>query len=131
MSRLIYIDTSTFIRSALRQDTTGAATRQQDIVRSEGAELISSQLLELEARRAQIRMRRNWAEVSQALGAVQLVEVEKADFTLAFNIDAPIKSLDALHLASCMKVGADALITADKNMRQVAVHLGIDVRWAG
>lgn len=46
-------------------------------------------------------------------------------------IEGHTKSFGAPHLACCMKVASDVLITADENMREVAERLGIPVRWAG
>lgn len=128
---MIYIDTSVFLRSVLDQDPAGAVARQRERVTQEGALLISSQLLRLEARRAQIRTGRTWAEVEQELEHLHLTDVDEQDFEVAFTIKRHMKTLDALHLASCIKVEADALLTADQNMREVAEYLGIDVRWAG
>lgn len=97
----------------------------------ETGQLISSRLLELETRRPQIRLGDVWGPYQNELLRVELVEVEPQDFNVAFDTDVHTKSLDALPLASCVKVGANTLITADKDMRDVAEHLGIEVLWAG
>lgn len=126
-----YIDSSAFLRGILDQDRSGHARAQRDAVMGQGGQLISSRLLELETRRTQIRLGDVWGPYQNELLRVELVEVEPQDFNVAFDIDVHTKSLDALHLASCVKVDADALITADKNMRDAAEHLGIEVLWAG
>ncbi|WP_120006746.1 type II toxin-antitoxin system VapC family toxin [Nesterenkonia muleiensis] len=128
---MIYIDTSAFLRSVLDQDLSGAVARQREWVKSDGRRLISSQLLTLEVRRVQVRTGRQWSEFQKELDYLEMAGFDEEDFQLAFDIDVHVKSLDALHLASCMKVGADVLITADKTMCGAAQHLGIEVRWAG
>lgn len=128
---MIYIDTSAFLRCVLGQDTSGALALQREWVKAQKEQLISSELLKLEARRVQVRIGGAWPEFQRELEYVELAEVESEDFRLAFSIEHHVKSLDALHLASCMKIGADALITSDKNMREVAEHLDIPVLWAG
>lgn len=128
---MAYIDSSAFLRGILDQDLSGQARSQRDAVQDQGGQLVSSRLLELETRRTQIRLGEVWGPYRHALLGVGIVELEPQDFSLAFDIDAHTKSLDALHLACCMKVEADVLLTADKTMREVAEHFGIDVRWAG
>ncbi|WP_150461376.1 type II toxin-antitoxin system VapC family toxin [Nesterenkonia ebinurensis] len=128
---MIYIDTSAFLRSVLNQDNSGALAQQRDWVLAEGRTVISSHLLRLEARRVQVRTGLDWDDFQQELETIEIVEVDSEDFRRAFEIPVHVKSLDALHLASCMKVGAEALFTADKNMRDVAQYLGIPVLWAG
>ena len=128
---IAYIDSSSFLRNVLKQDRFDAVQELTDYIHGRGGRLVSSELLKLETRRTQVRLQQEWIDFKTELDEIDLIVIANEDMRLAFDIDAHVECLDALHLASCLKIGADALITSDKNMREAAEHLGILVHWAG
>ena len=85
-------------------------------VRAGGVDLISSEVLEDEVRRAQIPERRLEAETLLAL-ALSVVEVDDVVVQRGRDLGAFGYSLfDALHLAAAESAGADALLSTDDRL---------------
>lgn len=57
------------------------------------------------------------AAVDSTMDALAIVEHEKSDFRSAGNFDsANLGSLDALHLATALRVQADVMLTRDRSL---------------
>jgi predicted nucleic acid-binding protein len=110
----------------------------------EGVDLISSELLYCEFRSALLGKERAgmisaeasaavWKNFEQDLAerSLQLVSLDGAVVREAAKVlaevhpAAPLRTLDALHLATLMGVEAGPLFTRDKRMRQAALQLGL------
>lgn len=92
-------------------------------------DLISSQLLETEMRRA---VHRNpdlaQSDVTALLEGIHLLDTSGVTFRAAgFLPGQHLRSLDALHLASAITAGADAIVTYDVRMTESAESLGLKV----
>lgn len=69
-------------------------------------------------------------------GLLSVVPSTDADFIEAFRLmdelaDLPLRTLDALHLATAVTQGATHLATADDVMRRAARQLNLDVAYFG
>lgn len=108
-----------------------------------GQQLCSSRLAMLEFQSALLRLEREKKLTEEirtgalsrfrmkwSLGYFHLVPLNHhvlaraSQIMLACHPVAPMKTLDALHLASFEESGAGALVTTDKQMRTAAQHLG-------
>ncbi len=98
-----------------------------DFVGAGGEQLLSSTLLELELTRT---LRREGLDPSRArsvLKRLDLVSIDDGILRVAAAIETPIKSLDAIHLATCSVLGSGVtLVTHDAKMAMAAASLGID-----
>lgn len=65
--------------------------------------------------------------VNQVLAAITLADVTRGDL-LAAGTHAPLRSLDAIHLAAALRLEADELITYDHELAEVARHIGVQVQ---
>jgi len=84
-------------------------------------------LLQLEVTRV---LRREGLDVSMArplLDRVNLVSIDDGVLRFAAAIEAHVKSLDAIHLATCAMLGANiSVVTHDVQMSAAAATLGLD-----
>lgn len=64
--------------------------------------------------------------ITTVLDAVTLIDVTRGD-VLAAGTHAPLRSNDALHLATALRIGADAIITYDAELARAAAPAGIRV----
>ncbi|MDR0848613.1 MAG: type II toxin-antitoxin system VapC family toxin [Propionibacteriaceae bacterium] len=132
---IVYIDTSAFLRGLLSNSSDHQACR--DLVHgTQGNELVSSEVLRLEARRVGIRLANKVhggvdprPGIEAMLTRVSLVRLSDAILSSAESIPETLKSLDALHLATALAIQSDvaALVTYDLAMARVAEAHGLRV----
>ena len=121
-----YLDTSAFIK-LVRSEPESRALRGE----LAGRELLSSALLIVEGRRAARRYGELAARRARAaLTAITLIALDDPILEAAADLDpADLRSLDALHLATVVSLGADLerLYCYDARLTQAAQSLGIEV----
>lgn len=121
-----YVDTSAAMKLLVEESESEALARAVD---DEGPDLVASLLVETELRRAVHRAPPlTQARVTELLGAISLYELPPSLFTEAGLLPgAGLRSLDALHLATAIRLGADRVVTYDRRMAEAAHELGIPV----
>lgn len=121
-----YIDASIALHALLPGGDV-RARRWLDAVTRSGDEVFSSTLLHLELTRV---LRREGLDVVMArpvLDRVNLVSIDDGVLRFAAAIEAHVKSLDAIHLATCALLGANiSVATHDLQMSAAAANLGLD-----
>lgn len=121
-----YVDTSLALHAAFpwgdpRVDTWLHA------IHARGDELFSSALFELELVRGLRRERLDLALAQAVLKRFNLAAIDDGVLRFAAAIEPRIRSLDAIHLATCALLGTGiTLATHDANMAEVAASLGLD-----
>jgi hypothetical protein len=123
---VFYLDTSAFLK-LLIDETESAAMRAWF---TDGRSFWSSQLLLTEAMRAAQRLGVDRGAVEQALDGVSLVMPNAATFHQAATVLPPeLRSLDALHLATAVELGADleAVVAYDARLIAGAHAAGLSV----
>jgi uncharacterized protein len=121
---VIYLDTSAFLDRHLGQNNFAAIDEVVVEADRTGTPRVSSRLLHLEARRAQIRDSLVWEPVVRELETVELLPLDEDVWRAAHDIRVHVRTLDALHLATCSLVGA-TLLASDARMVAAATELGI------
>ncbi len=66
------------------------------------------------------------AAVAAVLDAISLVDVTRGDL-LAAGAHTPLRSNDAIHLATALRLGADELLTYDSELARAATAVGLRV----
>ena len=125
--RVWYLDSSVALRVLLGHSE-GAIDWYEQAVDA-GQRVVSSHLIALEVARV---LRRESLDVKLGQGFVDeliLLRVDDALLGEAAAIKPHVKSLDAIHLASAQRIGAQAttVVTHDKNMARAAEELGFTV----
>ncbi|MGB4779174.1 type II toxin-antitoxin system VapC family toxin [Microbacterium sp.] len=126
-ARLWYLDSSVALRILLAHSE-GAVTWYDERAEA-GDAFVSSRLLHLETVRVLRRESVDTTLADDFVSELSLLSVDDRLIAEAAAIRPHVKSLDALHLASALRLGAGAvtIVTHDANMTRVADDLGFDV----
>ncbi len=130
MTEPLYLDASAFLRRVDADDTDAINAIDAVVTRyrESGGRVVSSRLLWLEARRVTVRERQVGNDISgvveRNLATVDRLPLTEDVWDRAHAIDTHVKTLDALHLATCALVGG-VLLSFDAQMRAAAVAMGI------
>lgn len=93
-----------------------------------GSDLVSSLLLETELRRAAVRENAPQAIVTRILEALDLVEPDRTVFAEAGIMPgASLRSLDAIHVVTALRVSAETFLTYDRRQAAAAEAAGLVV----
>ncbi len=121
---MIYLDTSALLDRIYAQNNHVAVNRTIARAVSDGTTIVSSRLIHLECRRAQIREKSPWGPIRGELDGIDLLPITDEVWSAAHDIDVHVRTLDALHLATCAIVDA-RLLTSDSHMASVARRIGV------
>jgi len=89
-------------------------------------QILASVLLETELRRTASRQRATQSEVSAVLSGIDLLAAPRGLFHEAGLLPVPgLRSLDAIHLATALRIEATVLVTYDRRLGDAAEALGI------
>lgn len=118
-----YFDTSAAMKLLVLEPESDALFEE---LAHPGRRLVASWLLHTELHCA---AGRNPAEitlgaVSEVLDLITLIDVTRGDL-LAAGTHAPLRSNDALHLATALRLGADEMITYDSELAEAARNAGV------
>jgi len=128
MSSSIYVDTSSLVRMAMSDHNGVYLQKVFDDYLRQGAVAVSSKILELESARTAIRLiseGRAGEKVLEFAKNIDYIPITETIWETALHIPQPVKTLDAIHLATCTIIPDCVLLTSDANMRKVAPALGI------
>jgi predicted nucleic acid-binding protein len=121
----IYLDSSVALHAILSGPDAPAARWLADAW-SSGAEVLSSRLLRLEVVRVLRREDLDLDVARPLLDRVSLISLDDEIVRIAEAIEPHEKSLDALHLATCLLLAPDVLVaTHDRGLRRAADELGL------
>lgn len=68
------------------------------------------------------------AEVARILRGYRLVAVDEGVIERAASLAGPaLRSLDAIHVASAVEIGAATIVTYDRRQAEAALALGLEV----
>ena len=130
MSRPLYVDSSVLLTIALSQPGWAVVSSSLDRAQDDGYRLASSRLLWLEAARVATRERLRDNNVDavlvENLNFVDQLPITGEVWDQAAGIEQHLKTLDAIHLATCELAGATlATVGLDSSMRKVAEARGV------
>lgn len=121
----MYLDTSAAAKLAIEEAESAALASYIDV---QGLELMSSRLLETEMRRLALRSGRDQKIVAGVLERMAFIELSPSLFREAGLLPgAQLRSLDALHLATAIRIEAEVLVAYDKHLLETASQLGLEV----
>lgn len=123
-----YLDTSAAVKMLIEEDESAVLAAWLDDAAADGLRIVSSVLLETELRRMAVREGLPQSTASALLDAVELTEPDRSLFHEAGVLPDPaLRSLDALHLATAIRLGVDEVVTYDLRMAEAARELGLRV----
>jgi len=123
----VYLDTSAAAKLLVEEAESEALARYLDDLDPEDGP-VSSALLESELRRVAVRFNLPQSAVSQVLARVALVEPQRSLFYEAGLLPGvSLRSLDALHLATALRIDAAMVVAYDVRLLDAARSLGLEV----
>lgn len=128
--RLTYVDASAFVKLVVGEPE---SEQLRAFLAQRRHRLTSSVLLEVEAvRAARTAGDEGVAAVTDELAAVDLVELTTPIRTRARLLDpTPLRTLDAIHLATAMEVGVRDMLVYDRRLGAAASVYGLNVLHPG
>ncbi|MEP6666194.1 MAG: type II toxin-antitoxin system VapC family toxin [Nocardioidaceae bacterium] len=121
----VYLDTSAAAKLLMDEAESDALAAFLDEIGDE-QDVVSSALLETELRRLAVRLGLDQSAVTDLLARVDLVDPPRSLFHEAGLLPGPyLRSLDAIHLATALRVDADTLVAYDARFLDAARSLGL------
>jgi predicted nucleic acid-binding protein len=123
---IAYLDTSAAIKLVI--DEPQSETLMAELAGRDDRRLVSSWLLHTEMHCAVGRHPRDvdLEAVGTVLDSVSLIDLTRGDL-LAAGTHAPLRSNDAIHLAVALRVGAEEIVTYDRELIERATAAGLPV----
>lgn len=120
-----YLDTSAAMKLVIEERESLALVAA---LTDPGRRLAASWLLHTELHCAAGRNPKSVAieAITTVLDAVALIDVTRGDL-LAAGTHAPLRSNDAVHLATALRISADEIVTYDDELARAALSAGIHV----
>lgn len=123
-----YIDASAAAKLLVQEPESETLASYLDGLQNPAEGPVSSALLETELRRVAVRLELSQAAVSEVLGRVTLIEPSRSLFYEAGLLPGDgLRSLDALHLATALRLDDAVLVAYDAQLLRSAVELGMEV----
>lgn len=124
----IYVDASAGAKLLVDEPESSAVAGWLDQRIAAGEVIISNLLLETELRRFAVREDLLQVAVTEILDRVDLVEPDRALYHEAGILPGhTLRSLDALHLATVLRLDVESLLTYDLRLTEAAEALGVRV----
>ena len=121
-----YLDASVALHAVLPGGDR-RARKWLDAARANGDEVFSSTLLHLEIARVLRRERLGMSLARPLIERINQVSIDDGVLRFAAAIEPHVKSLDAIHLATCSLLGAAVTVaTHDTGMTNAAAALGLE-----
>ena len=122
----LYLDSSAIVKLVVAEDESEAL----GALLSSASSRVSCTLARVEVVRAvRTKGARIVADARHVLEGIELIELDDELLDLAADLDGPLRSFDAIHVAAAMELGdqLDALVTYDARMTHAAEALGMVV----
>jgi predicted nucleic acid-binding protein len=124
----VYVETSAAAKLLVEESESVALSKYLDDLVADDVALVSGMLLETELRRLAARHELSQEAVSDLLDRFDLVELDRAIFTEAGLLPGThMRSLDALHIAVALRIGAEAMVAYDERQCESARAVGLRV----
>jgi predicted nucleic acid-binding protein len=125
---IVYLETSAAAK-LLKREPESATVREfvAQLIDDEHL-VVTGRILETELRRVAVRQGIDQAKATEVLDLLDVLEHDRAQFRQAGTVGGGhVRSLDALHLAAALRVGADAMITFDDRLERACELVGLPV----
>lgn len=123
---IVYVDTSAALKLLIEEAESAPLAEELMARVDRGDRLVSSMLLYTELHCAARRHARLPAEVvNSVIDSINLVDIARADLLYAAALAGGLRSADAIHLATAIRLQADALVAYDVELLAAAADAGL------
>jgi uncharacterized protein len=125
---IIYVDTSAAMKLLLEEKESAELADHLQQHAEDGDTLVASLLLHTELHCAANRRPEyiRHESVGEVLSAIALVDIESGDLITAPLLPGRLRSADAIHLATALRLNARAMVVYDGELRAAARTAGIE-----
>lgn len=125
---IVYVDISAAMKLLVEEKESAALADDLQRRSEEGDTLVASLLLHTELHCAANRRPEyiGHEAVSEVLAAIALVDIESGDLTTAPLLPGRLRSADAIHLATALRLNARAMVVYDTELRAACTTAGIE-----
>ncbi|MEV8149219.1 type II toxin-antitoxin system VapC family toxin [Arthrobacter sp. NPDC080073] len=124
---ITYVDTSAILKLVVDEPESAAAAEYLSTAASSGDRLVASMLLYPELHCAARRRGLGAEPVNTVLSGINLVDIARSDLMYAAALPGRLRSADAIHLATAIRLQADLMIAYDGELLAAAVDAGVTV----
>jgi uncharacterized protein len=126
---IIYVDASAAMKLLVEEAESAALAEVLESARQQTDTLVASLLLHTELHCAANRRMENvrHEDVAAVLSTIALVDLESADLMTAPLLPGRLRSADAIHLATALRVDARAMAVYDAGLSHAARAAGLRV----
>ena len=122
---IIYINTSAALKLVVEEHDSAAVAEYLSAGVREGHQLVASMLLYTELHCAGKRRGLPAELVTTVLGGINLVDLARSDLMYAAAMPGKLRSADAIHLATAIRLQTDVLVAYDQELVTAATEAGL------
>lgn len=122
---IVYVDTSAVLKLVVEEGESKTLAEHVTGVVASGGHLVASMLLYTELHCAARRRSLPYDLVNEVLSGINLVDVTRSDLMFASALPRQLRSADAIHLATAIRLQADNLIAYDQELLLAAKESGL------
>jgi predicted nucleic acid-binding protein len=124
---ITYVDTSAILKLLVDEPESPAAAEYLSTAAASGSRLVASMLLYTELHCAARRRGLGAESVNTVLSGINLVDIARADLMYAAALPGRLRSADAIHLATAIRLQTDLFVAYDGELLSAALDAGIAV----
>jgi len=122
---IIYIDTSAALKLVVEEPESAAVAEYLSASVREGHQLVASMLLYTELHCAGKRRGLPAELITTVLGGINLVDLARSDLMYAAAMSGKLRSADAIHLATAIRLQTDVLVAYDQELVTAGTEVGL------
>ncbi|WP_309073764.1 type II toxin-antitoxin system VapC family toxin [Paenarthrobacter sp.] len=122
---IVCVDTSAVMKLVVNEQESAAAAAYLVEMAASGAHLVASMLLYTELHCAARRRDMPFDVVNAVLAGINLVDVTRSDLMYAAALPRQLRSADAIHLATAIRLQTDRLVAYDQELLLAATESGL------
>lgn len=122
---IVYLDTSAALKLVVEEPESTAAAEYLSAAVRHGHQLVASMLLYTELHCAGKRRGLPVELITTVLGGINLVDLARSDLMYAAAMPGRLRSADAIHLATAIRLQTDMLVAYDQELVTAATEVGL------
>jgi len=122
---IVYIDTSAALKLVVEEAESTAVAEYLSAAVHRGHQLVTSMLLYTELHCAGKRRGLPAELITTVLGGINLVDLARSDLMYAAAMPGKLRSADAIHLATAIRLQSDVLVAYDLELVTATTEAGL------
>jgi predicted nucleic acid-binding protein len=128
---IVYVDTSAALKLVVEETESPAAAQYLSAAADGGDRLVASMLLYTELHCAGHRRNLPVELINIVLSGINLVDLARSDLMYAAAMPGRLRSADAIHLATAIRLQTDVLVAYDVELVAAAAEAGLNTQSHG